>query len=479
MNFTSLKCIESVNFFTTYRCNSRCVNCFIWKGDDRPDQEPLDDEEILRLLHKDPVLSSCREIGFAGGEPTISPFFWRALKLVPENRHITITTNALSSSKLLSTLNERKDRENFVIQVSIDGIGPVHDGNRGIRGAYDKAVFLLERLRELGVPRLVSFTINPSNFHQLIHVYEIAEALGAKFSARMAYCGGAYNNSSEETRYALTGEQMAFTGEALKRIIDSEMSKKDHYPPKIVFLSKIVDYCEGRQKDIECGAMHTGAVIDLYGEVFPNCPVIMKSLGSLRSASFSEIWHGQKAEAVRRQIEKFACGGCWNDCQLITNIAHDRSFLEKNYTDLKLTPFLEEKRLIESFEMADADSDKYLGTGWYHPEGTDNFIYRWTSSSFSIAVPEGTKSVTFFCMPAPCHDKDSDPAIKARINDIEIAVTPIMNFDWQEITVSFDEPMKKNSACFFDLSYSLSPGSGGGGQDLRDLGLAVKNVRFA
>ena len=82
-------------------------------------------------------------------------------------------------------------------------------------------------------------------------------------------------------------------------------------------------------------------------------------------------------------------------------------------------------------------------------------------------------------MPAPCHGKDNEPAIKARINDANIAETRINCFDWQEITVSFGEPVKQNSACFFDLSYSLRPGSGGGGNDLRDLGLAVKSVKFS
>lgn len=478
MNFLSDRTIESVNFFTTYRCNSRCVNCFIWKGDDRSDIEPLTDEEIHGLFYDDPIVSRCHEIGFAGGEPTISSFFWRALELVPENRHITITTNALSSAKLIKTLNERRDRENFVIQVSIDGIGTIHDETRGIKGSYDKSLFLLERLRELGVPRLISFTINSNNFHQLLPVYEIAEALGAEFSTRMAYCGGAYKNGDGDSVYSLEAGQLASMDYSIKRIIDSEIRKKNHYPARIVFLSKISDYCTGKQKDIECGALHSGAVIDLYGDVFPNCPVIMKRLGNIREKAFDAIWRGEAAEKLRYQVEKFACGGCWNDCQVITNIANDRPFLEKNYSDIKLKPFLEKTDLKYSFEMSDPESSGYLGTGWHHLEGQSDFIYRWTAGHFVMAVPKDTVSVSFFCMPAPVAQGKDNLYITARTDEGELARQPITSFEWQDIQVRFKAPFAENGICFFEMSQIFRPVSGMSGSDVRDLGMAVKSVKF-
>jgi MoaA/NifB/PqqE/SkfB family radical SAM enzyme len=500
------KGLESVNFFTTYRCNSRCTNCFIWKGDDRKDIQPLSDDEISKLFYDDPVISKCREFGFAGGEPTISDFFWRALALVPEGRHITVTTNGLSSSRLIKTLNERKDRENFVVQVSLDGIGHIHDEIRGIKGSYDKSIFLLERLRDIGVPRLISFTINRLNFHQILSVYEIAEALGAEFSARMAYCGGAYRNnntyesesiqvtdliseSASESLYVPDSGQLNSLDYAINKIIDSELGKKNHSPARTVFLSKITAYCRGIQHDIECGALHTGTVIDLYGYVFPNCPVIMKSLGNIREKSFYDIWHGQQAENLREHVRKFACGGCWNDCQVITNISHNRSFLEKNYSEIRLSPLLEIVNIKESVEMSDHGSESVLGSGWYSPEGESNFIYRWTSGAFSIAVPEDTIAVQFFCVPA-CSAKNGNnsaeamTSITAFINSEKAGENVFTSDQWQEIRIGFDRPLGAASICFFELSDSLKPESVAAealdisGADIRELGMAVKSIKF-
>lgn len=478
MNSFFKKGLESVNFFTTYRCNSRCTNCFIWKGDDSPDKEPLSDEEIQRLFYDDPTLSRCQEIGFAGGEPTISPFFWRALDLVPDNRHITITTNALSSAKLIRTLNERPDRENFVIQVSMDGIGHVHDETRGIKGSYDKAIYLLERLRDLGVPRLISFTINPLNFHQLLSVYEIAEALGAKFSARMAYCGGAYENKQDGLNYSLGKGELSSVDYSIKKIIDSEIKKKDHSQAQVVFLSKIIDYCKGEQNDIACGALHTGTVIDLYGDVFPNCPVIMKTLGNLRENTFDDIWHGEKAEKIREHVRRFACGGCWNDCQVITNISNDKPFIDKNYCDIKLAPLLAHSGLKECLEISDLVSNDYLGTGWYPPEGQSDFMYRWTSQSFSLLVPEGTKSVEFFCMPAPFSGNDDGLFIEVRIDSLDSQKHIISSTDWHDMKIDFRSELAGNTICFFDMSHSYNPGTVGSGNDTRDLGMAIKSIKF-
>lgn len=476
------KGLESVNFFTTYRCNSRCTNCFIWKGEDRQDALPLSDEEIYGLFYTDPVISKCHEIGFAGGEPTISDFFWRALNLVPEGRHITVTTNALSSSRLIKTLNERTDRENFVIQVSLDGIGHIHDETRGVKGSYDKSVFLLERLRDIGVPRLVSFTVNRLNFHQILSVYEIAEALGAKFSARMAYCGGAYQNKKAESGYTLDSGQLSSLDYALKKIIDSEIKKNGHSPAQIVFLSRITDYSRGKQHDMECGALHTGTVIDLYGDVFPNCPVIMKGIGNIRQNSFYDIWHGKEAEKLREHVRKLACGGCWNDCQVITNISNNRTFLERQYSDIKLTPFLDQIRLKETIEMSDPESEVLLGSGWYHPEGQNDFIYRWTSGVFSIAIPEGTLAVQFFCVPASFNKKEDEnmkPVIKAVINSEKAGESVFSSDQWQDTRVDFGHPVKADGICFFELSGSSGPDSSDvTGNDIRELGMAVKNIRF-
>lgn len=466
-----------VNFITSYGHNSRYADCFISK-DTYDGVEILSDDEITRLLYEDPLISRCHEIGFVGCETIFSPFFWRVMALIPENRGVTITTNALSTSRFLKTLNERSDRENFVVRVLFYGIGHVHDQITGIKGSYDKTIFLLERLRELKVPRIVSFTINPANFHQLISAYEIAEATGSGFSARMAFSCGAHKETGRELFSGFNEGQLSSASYSLRKIIDAEIRKNGHSRSQIVFMDKIIDHYSGKQRDIPCKAMYTGPLIDLYGNVFPNCPAMTKSLGTLKEKSFQEIWYGETADEMRKQIDDFACGGCWDDWQVVANIEHDGDFLAKCYCEIKLGPVLAAHELQDHFEMSDASFSDLMGTGWYHLEGKPDFFYRWTSVKFSLVVPGGTRYVKFFCMPASFKEVEGRVFLLARTDSGSTGKHVFLSREWHEIIIELDQTLKNNSVCFFELSHGLNPEQAFSGTDARDLGMAVKSISF-
>ena len=274
--------VNDINFFTTYKCNSRCQNCFIWQGQTQPpNKKELSVEQLARLF-ADPLFLSCQSIGLAGGEPTISPFFWKLLDLLPDNKHVTITTNALSTKRLVNFLGNAKRRQKYLVQVSLDGIGEVNDRVRGVKGAYTKTIALLEQLKELDVERLVSFTINRLNYHQLVDCYDLANEFGAQFSTRMAHDGGAYANEESRAIFKFDQKELEFLDDSIDTIISQELKKTTHFPARLVFMKKITDYFRGNQKNLPCMALRSGMVIDLYGDVFPNCPAMMKAIGNLQ-----------------------------------------------------------------------------------------------------------------------------------------------------------------------------------------------------
>ena len=137
-------------------------------------------------------------------------------------------------------------------------------------------------------------------------------------------------------------------------------------------------------------------VIDLYGNVFPNCPVLMKPIGSLQKERLSEIWKGEKALKMREVIDAFRCGGCWNDCQVITNIATNKKFLKKEYEELKIA-FLRGKSIPDVIDF-NQENCFLLLNGWYKPEGNSQFRFCWTEPEFSILIPEGTVALEIFAL---------------------------------------------------------------------------------
>ena len=468
--------LNAINFFTTYRCNSRCLNCFIWKSSkDAANKKELGLDKIDKLF-SDPLFVQCPSIGLAGGEPTISPFFWTLLEMLPGNKRITITTNALNSSRLVDFLSRSRNKEGYFIQVSLDGLEEVNDQIRGIKGAYRKTIALLQKLQDLDIERLVSFTINRINYHQLKDCYELATSYGAEFSSRLAHCGGAYFNKQNKDFYAFDKKQLEALDRSIDYIIFQELVKPDHSPARLIFMKKMTDYYRGIQKDVPCLALKTGLVIDLYGDVFPNCPAIMKSMGNLQEESLSDIWKGEKAVELRKEIDVLKCGGCWNDCQVVTNIAADEDFTAREYEKLKVA-FFKGRSIPDSVDFGQDDSLLLLG-GWHYLEGNSLFGFRWTEQEFSILLPPGTTSVEIFGMLPPFRKSDSPITMDLTTARERIASLSLSGSEWRNFSISLEKPLKELTPCEFKLNRYYCPREEGTGEDGRKLGLAVNKISF-
>ena len=468
--------LQDINFFTTYRCNSRCRNCFIWQGQNQPPNKKELSIEQLTTLFADPLFLRCPSIGLAGGEPTISPFFWRLLDLLPDDKHVTITTNALSSKRLVDFLSRAEQGEKYLIQVSLDGIGETNDTIRGVKGAYRKTIALLEKLQELNVKGLVSFTINRLNFHQLVDCYDLADEYGAQFSTRMAHIGGAYLNKENRSFFEFDKNELEALDRALDMIISQELKKPSHFPARLVFIKKITDYYRGIQKNLPCMALKSGMVIDLYGDVFPNCPAMMKAIGNLHEESLSDIWWGKKAHEMRAKIDELKCGGCWNDCQVITNIEFDREFLDNEYSLLKIA-HLEGGTIPDLIDFNQGDSSLLL-SGWYDMEGDSDFKFRWTEQEFSILLPQGTTSLEIFAACPPDSNTNTPRTMEVITGRDKIDMILPANSGWEKYSIALARPTADLIPCTFRLNRYYCPKEEGKSTDGRKLGLAINKFFF-
>lgn len=468
--------LDGITFFTTYQCNSRCVNCLIWRNKrEETGRKELDAEALEKLFH-DPMFAACPSIGLAGGEPTVSPFFWKVLESLPKDKRITITTNALTTRRLVTHLKEAEHPERYLIQVSLDGVGEVNDKVRGIKGAYRKTIILLTKLQELGVGRLVSFTINHLNYYQVKDCYELARAYGAEFSTRMAYCGGTYANAELRDLYDFSENDLGILKRQLTEIVHAELDRPAHLPEKVVFLDRITDYHLGVQKDLPCLAMRTGLVIDCYGEVFPNCPVLMVPLGNIRDQGLGAIWSGQQADRVRESVRTLQCGGCWNDCQVVTNVATARRFLEQEYGRIKRAHLRGEK-IPRCIDFNSEDTSLLLG-GWYELQGDPSHRYRWTEQRFSLFLPPGTSTIEICGMVPPFNTGEFPVTMEVSTEESSLGSIEFVDAEWHTHLVPFPKPTTDLTKATFILSRSYCPREKGKGADARSLGLAVSRIAF-
>jgi len=123
-----------------------------------------------------------KTIVVGGGEPLLVDYFFDLVdSLVATGVEIRITTNGI----LLNNEHIRlfSGHDNLSIQVSIDGIGEVHDEIRGARGAFDASEKSLRALADAGIRISVNTVVQRSNFRTMVDLYERFKDLPYVFHA--------------------------------------------------------------------------------------------------------------------------------------------------------------------------------------------------------------------------------------------------------------------------------------------------------
>lgn len=134
----------------TSKCNSRCLTCNIWKHHERTD---IDVEKLKDVL-SNPFFSQVTGVGINGGEPTLHSQFIDVVKTVltlPKLRSIFVISNCINADILLSYLREiyplcKEKNVKLHLQISIDGVGEVHNLVRGINVSFDRSIKVLNEL---------------------------------------------------------------------------------------------------------------------------------------------------------------------------------------------------------------------------------------------------------------------------------------------------------------------------------------------
>jgi MoaA/NifB/PqqE/SkfB family radical SAM enzyme len=142
--------LDTLIFFVTSRCNSKCRTCFYWE--ELNGRDDLTFAEIQRLSETMPRF---REIWLSGGEPTLREELVDVIELFYRRngvRSVNFPANGLLPDKLVSILESsfaRCPELRVNLNLALDGIGATHDSIRGVPGNFERALQSLERLQDL------------------------------------------------------------------------------------------------------------------------------------------------------------------------------------------------------------------------------------------------------------------------------------------------------------------------------------------
>lgn len=181
--------IKEVVVAVTYRCNSRCRMCNIWKIKEHFGE--ITPQDFLRLP------KSLKDINISGGEPFLRKDLSEIISVI-KNRctkaNLVISSNGFATDLIISQMKEIvKIMPNIGVAISIDGIGEAHSKIRGIENGFEKAMNTIANLKKIGVKNIkIGFTIGEYNAQELFEVYYLAKKLGTELSLTVVHSSENY-----------------------------------------------------------------------------------------------------------------------------------------------------------------------------------------------------------------------------------------------------------------------------------------------
>lgn len=315
-------------FAVTYRCNSRCVMCNIWKGKRR---EEMSSDQIAEVL-SDNLFKKIQVVNITGGEPTLRADLGGITRLLidkmPELKKITLTSNGLDTSKVINkcvVMAEICDKNNidFFVGLSVDGIGKVHDEIRNIPQAFDKVNNTISKIREMQQKYSVRFGINctiiPKNIGDVYNVYNWCEQrdIDAKFI--VASCAENYYwNKDIEEELKFKEDDKRYLLLFLEKLAEKKslLNFSAYYYNDVVKMLK-----NDKNRTTPCVFSLDAFMLDPYGDLY-YC-MYGNKIGNCLENNGKGIYYDPKNLAHREEIIKNKCPECIESCFLEIGIGKD------------------------------------------------------------------------------------------------------------------------------------------------------------
>jgi len=161
----------------TLACNLKCLHCGSRAGHRRAGE--LSTAECVDVVRQLAELGT-REISIIGGEAFARKDWLDIVRAIRE-RGIQCSMQTGGYKLTADMLRAAHEAGLNGIGVSIDGLEPLHDRLRGVRGSYAEAMRVLEDCRRIGLDASVNTQITASSIDDLSDLMRVIIDAGAKY----------------------------------------------------------------------------------------------------------------------------------------------------------------------------------------------------------------------------------------------------------------------------------------------------------
>jgi MoaA/NifB/PqqE/SkfB family radical SAM enzyme len=289
-----------ISIILTYRCDSKCSMCYIWKNPTLPNEEVA-----LKTIEKLP--NNFDNLNITGGEPTLRTDLPKIVDLVyKKGKIIEISTNGLHTEKILPII---KKYPNIKVRYSVEAIGDKNNIIRGEEGGFATKVEGLKKLKENGGLDLGFATvIQDDNIDDLMKVYKLSCDMGVELATSTLHNAFQFHKNDN---YFYERKKVAKEVENLVTALLKTSSVKNWF--RAYLNLGLIEKILGHDRLIPCTAATDFIFVDPWSDVYA-CNVRPDLLmGNLEKQSWDQIVNGKKAEEIRNKVAQ-----CTQNCWMVT-----------------------------------------------------------------------------------------------------------------------------------------------------------------
>ncbi|HTT19155.1 MAG TPA: radical SAM protein [Candidatus Sulfotelmatobacter sp.] len=286
----------SVQLDLTYRCNERCVHCYL----DHQDHGEMATAEIRRLLDE-MADAGVFILTLSGGEVFLRKDFFEILEYARLERQfcVKLKTNAI----MIREREAARIRDIGVesIQISIYSHRPeVHDAVTLVPGSLKRSLEAARFLKSQGLRVIFANVLMVQNLQDYQGVRALAEEMGVECTLDPTI-----TPMMDGDRSVL---KLGVNQDALRQVFRDR-----------ALVGDVDEFCavappagENALSALPCSAGHTTCYVSPYGDVFP-CVQFPLPTGNVRTQRFLDIWrHSDRMNEVRsiRMKDLSTCSSC-------------------------------------------------------------------------------------------------------------------------------------------------------------------------
>jgi len=285
----------SVQLDLTYRCNERCVHCYL----DHHDHGEMTTAEIKDLLDQ-MADAGVFYLTISGGEIMMRCDFFEILEYARLRTFcVKLKTNGILIRKKEADRIKALGVE--TVQISIySHIPEVHDAITKLPGSLEQSIEAIRLLRAHGLNVVVANVVMSQNVNDYLPVRALAAELGAQF-----FVDPTITPMMDGDRSILN---LNVDEAALREVFRNE-----------ALVGNVEEFCApplGPDEDaldmLPCSAGHTACYVSPYGDVYP-CVQFPLPSGNVRRTKFVDIWRDSPQLQEVRSItlrDMPSCSAC-------------------------------------------------------------------------------------------------------------------------------------------------------------------------